>query len=224
MYSYLLNVIPPMLFGAQCVLLMVLIKGEICPGQRGRIHKQLPVIGVAWLVISPLFWPLASVGILILAFFSQVKVSKTRDSGPLWLLKVANGFALAYNVFFILGSDRPQGLFMLFAMLFLGAGLSHVLLTFARTRLQAFHRLLPVAGIVGAMLICLAVLWQTQQYSLNYLHNTIWPLVGCFGLILLGIVASTWHIFTHKTITKVQPAIGLVMSLSAMIGFAGLLF
>lgn len=224
MLSFLLSVIPPMLFGAQCVLLLVLIKGEICPGQRGRIHKQLPVVGVGWLVVSPLFWPLSVVGVLILAFFSQVKVSKTRDSGPLWVLKLSSGFALAFNVFLILGADRPQGLFMLFAMLFLGASLSHLLLTVARTRLQAFHRLLPIAGIVGAMLISLAVFWQTQQYSLNYLHQILWLLVGSFILMLLSIIVSTWHIFTQKTIMKIQPFISFVISLCAMSGFASLLF
>ncbi|WP_126000521.1 hypothetical protein [Vibrio aphrogenes] len=224
MYSYLLNVIPPMLLGAQCVLLMVLLKGEICPGQRGRIHKQLPVIGALWLAISPLYWPLASIGVVILAFFSQVKVSKTRDSGPIWLLQVALGLAAAFTIFFILGSERPQGLFILFSIVFLGAGLSHILLTFARTRLQAFHRLLPVVGIVGAMLISLAVLWQTQQYSLNYLHQIVWWLVGCFALILLGILGSSWHIFTQQTITKWKPALGFCLSFVAMVGFAALLF
>ncbi|WP_105902746.1 hypothetical protein [Vibrio gangliei] len=224
MYSYLLNVIPPMLLGAQFVLLMVLLKGEICPGQRGRIHKQLPVIALLWLAISPLYWKLALIGVLILAFFSQVKVSKTRDSGPTWLLKIALGIAAAFNIFFILGSERPQALFILFSILFLGAGLSHILLTFARTRLQAFHRLLPVAGIIGAMLISLAVLWQTQHYSLNYLHQIVWWLVACFALILLGMVGSTWHIFTQQTITKWKPAMGFSFTIVAMVGFASLLF
>lgn len=119
MYSYLLSVIPPMLLGAQCVLLLILLKGNICPGQRGRIHKQLPIIAILWLAISPLFWPLASVSVLIFVFFSQVKVSKTRESGPIWLLQLALGFAIAFILFFIIGSERPQGLFILAGMMFL---------------------------------------------------------------------------------------------------------
>ncbi|OEF27275.1 hypothetical protein [Vibrio rumoiensis] len=224
MFFYLLNVIPPMLLGAQCVLLLILLKGDICPGQRGRIHKQLPIIAALWLAISPLFWPLASVGLIILAFFSQVKVSKTRDSGPIWLLQVALGFAIAFNVLHIFASERPQGLFILASTMFLGAGASHVLLLRARTRLQAFHRLLPVAGIVAAMLVSLAILWQTQMYSLNYLHSIIWHLVGCFALILAGIVGSTWHIFTNTTISKLQLNSGFVMSFAAVTGFAALLY
>ncbi|MFV0574253.1 MAG: hypothetical protein ACK5NC_02335 [Vibrio sp.] len=213
-----------MLFGAQCVLLMVLTKGEICPGQRGRIHKQLPILAVAWLVVSVLYWPLALVGVLIFAFFSQVKVSKTRDAGPLWLLQVALGFALAFNVIFMLGAERPQSLFMLFSMVFLGAGLSHVLLTIARSRLQAFHRILPVATIVGAMLICLAILWQTQLYSLNYIHQIMNQLIICFVLILCGCVASSWHLFTQKTITKIQPVCALVLNFAAAATLSSLLF
>ncbi|HBV75549.1 MULTISPECIES: hypothetical protein [Vibrio] len=224
MYSYLLSVIPPMLLGAQCVLLLILLKGNICPGQRGRIHKQLPIIAILWLAISPLFWPLASVSVLIFVFFSQVKVSKTRESGPIWLLQLALGFAIAFILFFIIGSERPQGLFILAGMMFLGASFSHVLLLLARTRLQAFHRLLPVVGIVAAMLVSLAILWQTQYYSLNYLHKIIWSLAGCFMLVLAGIVGSTWHLFTNQTIQKLPPICGFMMSFAAMVGFAALLY
>ena len=42
MIQQLLVTFPPMLFGAQALLTLLLIKGDICPGQRGRLHKMLP--------------------------------------------------------------------------------------------------------------------------------------------------------------------------------------
>lgn len=224
MFSYLLNVIPPMLLGVQSILLVILLEGEICPGQRGRLHKQLLTLAILWLVASTLYWPFAVVGIILLLFFSQVKVSKTRDSGPLWMLYIALGFALAFNVIMILASLLPQRFFIIVSAIFLGASLTHVLLIFARTRLQAFHRILPVTGIVSAMLMSLTVLWQIQGYNPGYLSQNIWAFVSCFILMLAGVIISSWHIFTQQTIGKLLPCCGFALNLIALGGFAKLLY
>ncbi|MBD1577331.1 hypothetical protein HC723_12920 [Vibrio sp. S11_S32] len=224
MYTYLLSVIPPMLLGAQVVLLLILLKGDICPGQRGRIHKQFPIIAVAWLALGLLYWPLALVGALILFFFSQVKVKKTRDSGPIWLLYVAIAVAAFFNIQLILGGDWGNMLFMLVAMVTLGASLSHVFLLLARSRLQAFHRLLPVVAIIGAMLVSIVVLLQSSQYSIAYMHDITLPLIVCFVSLIVSVVFSSWHLFTQKTIQKTQPICGFIVSFSALVGFSSLLF
>ena len=52
MIQQLLLTFPPMLFGAQALLTLLLIKGDICPGQRGRLHKMLPSIGILWLAVA----------------------------------------------------------------------------------------------------------------------------------------------------------------------------
>mgnify|MGYP001023231339 CR=1 FL=1 len=54
MIQTLLSVFSPMLLGAQILLTLVLVKGNICPGQRGRIHRVLPAIGVLWLAVASL--------------------------------------------------------------------------------------------------------------------------------------------------------------------------
>ncbi len=54
MIQQLLLTFPPMLFGAQALLTLLLIKGDICPGQRGRLHKMLPSIGILWLAVASL--------------------------------------------------------------------------------------------------------------------------------------------------------------------------
>ncbi|MGO2508087.1 MAG: hypothetical protein ACTH6Y_03740 [Vibrio hibernica] len=224
MFTYLLSVIPPMLLGAQLILLLILLKGDICPGQRGRIHKQLPIIALGWLGLGFLYWPLTLVGVLVLVFFSQVKVSKTRDSGPIWLLYFAIASASIFNIQLMLAGDWGNMLFMLVVMVILGASLSHFFLLLARTRLQAFHRLLPVAVIIGAILITVVVLLQAFQYSMSYVNQIIVPLMVCYMSLIASVVFSSWHLFTQQTIQKTQPFCGFIVCLTSVIGFSALLF
>lgn len=224
MFIHIFSIIPPMLLGTQLVLLLVLVKGDICPGQRGRIHKQLPIIALGWLGLGFLYWPLALVGVLILVFFSQVKVSKTRDSGPIWLLYFAIAAASLFNIQLMLAGDWGNMLFMLTTVVILGASLSHFLLLLARTRLQAFHRLLPIAVIIGAILITVVVLLQAFQYSMSYVDQIIVPLMVCFMSLIASVVFSSWHLFTQQTIQKTQPFCGLAVCLTSLLGFSALLF
>ncbi len=97
-----------MLLGAQIILTLVLVKGEICPGQRGRIHKVLPAIGVLWLAVASVKIEAFMIVAAIFYFYSQVQTKKTRDEGPLWVLYLANGLSIAYVA--ILMGKRQTGL------------------------------------------------------------------------------------------------------------------
>ena len=96
MVESLLVQFAPMLLGAQLILTLILVKGDICPGQRGRIHKMLPAIGVLWLAVASLRIEAFLIVFAIFYFYSQVQTKKTRDSGPIWVMYLACGLALSY--------------------------------------------------------------------------------------------------------------------------------
>ncbi|GAL25633.1 hypothetical protein JCM19239_574 [Vibrio variabilis] len=54
MITAVLTLLAPALAVAMLVLTLILAKGDICPGQRGRIHKLLPAVGILWLAIASL--------------------------------------------------------------------------------------------------------------------------------------------------------------------------
>ncbi|WP_330959285.1 hypothetical protein [Photobacterium sp. 53610] len=190
----------PALLGAQLILSLVLTKGEICPGQRGRIHKTLPVLLIGWVLVTA-SQPAALLPLLTLAWFTfQVKTGKTRDAGPLWVLYVSCAAALLNWLLLLPSLSLPVSGMSLVAVALLGSSLAHLLLTRARTRLQAFHRLLPAAGLVSAMLTVLLMLWQLYTLPQAAVENQL--LVICAALLLLIAAQLVWvgHIVLGKTV------------------------
>ncbi len=216
MVQQLLAVFAPMLLGAQLILTLILIKGDICPGQRGHIHKILPAIAILWLAVASLKIQAMMVVFAIAYFYSQVQTKKTRDQGPMWVMYLANGLALAY-VGIVVAEQQSiaAGLSVLVQVLLLGALFAHLLLTIARTRLQAFHRILPVSGVVAAMLMSLAILLKASGLGDEALMSATQPLLIGLALLLSAIVIWCWHMLMSKEIQKVQLSIALVVMLAA---------
>lgn len=216
MVQQLLAVFAPMLLGAQLILTLILIKGDICPGQRGRIHKILPAIAILWLAVASLKIQAMMVVFAIAYFYSQVQTKKTRDQGPMWVMYLVNGLALAY-VGIVVAEQQSiaAGLNVLVQVLLLGALFAHLLLTIARTRLQAFHRILPVSGVVAAMLMSLAILLKASGLGDEALVSATQPLLIGLALLLSAIVIWCWHMLMSKEIQKVQLSIALVVMLAA---------
>lgn len=220
MLHSLLLILPAMLLGAQLILTLVLVKGEICPGQRGRIHKVLPVIGVLWLATAMVQPSSLLVGAGIFYFYSQVQTKKTRKEGPLWVLHASSVYAsviLVWNAFSL--PLWSIGVSSLLSVGLLGALFAHLLLTIARTRLQAFHRLLPVGGILFAMAVVLCVVPYALQLPQESLHVATQQLLTYFALLVLSIIIWAWHMLTGKAVMKTQLAIAQVVLLGAMMGF-----
>ncbi|CAE6896080.1 hypothetical protein [Vibrio sp. B1FLJ16] len=217
MIQQLLVTFPPMLFGAQALLTLLLIKGDICPGQRGRLHKMLPAIGVMWLAVASLRIEAFMVVFAIFYFYSQVQTKKTREKGPLWVLHLANGLAFAYVVIQIFEQPNwPAAAAMALMIFFLGASFSQLLLTIARSRLQAFHRILPVTGIISGMLLVIATLFSSYQLDEVALRAATPPILIALVMLISSIVAWCWHIFTHKAPTKLQLTIAFLLALASM--------
>ncbi len=98
MIQSVLNLFVPMLLGTQLILFSVLYKGQICPGQRGRIHRLIPGIGLLWLsVVSTQLYAFL-VAACLFHFYSRVTKGKTKDKGPLWSLALASILAFGLLV------------------------------------------------------------------------------------------------------------------------------
>ncbi|NRF15061.1 hypothetical protein [Vibrio coralliilyticus] len=216
MVQQLLAVFPPMLLGAQLILTLILVKGDICPGQRGRIHKVLPVLAIMWLAVASLKIEAMMVVFAIAYFYSQVQTKKTRVQGPLWVMYLANGLSLAYVAIGI--GEQPDlaaGLNVFVQIILLGALFAHLLLTVARTRLQAFHRILPVTGVISAMLMSLAILLKAFGLEEAVLTQATQPLLIGFALLITSVLTWCWHIIVSKTVNKIQLAVALLTLVSA---------
>lgn len=200
-----------MLLGAQLVLTLVLTKGDICPGQRGRIHKLLPALAILWLAIASIQIQAFLVVFALFYFYSQVQTKKTRERGPMWVMYLADGLAAGFVGAQIAGQATGAGMLaMLTMVLLLGGAFAHLLLTVARTRLQAFHRILPFSGVVAAMLIALIVLLHAYSLDEQALAVATQQILVGFAVMLTAIIVWCWHIFTSKTVNKVQLAVALV--------------
>ncbi|MEZ8103872.1 hypothetical protein [Vibrio cortegadensis] len=212
----------PMLLGAQLVLTLVLVKGDICPGQRGRVHKMLPAIGVLWLAVASIKIEAFLVVFAIFYFFSKVQTNKTRDKGPLWLLYLANGLALAYVGIVISEQPSIAASIVNFAYIgTLGAIFAQLLLLIARSRLDAFHRILPVAGVLSGMLVVLATLLHAYSLNEESLALATQGLLISFALLIIGIVIWCWHLFLSQSPNKLQLTLANLTLLAATIGLQG---
>ncbi|MBW3694748.1 hypothetical protein EK599_03520 [Vibrio sp. T187] len=223
MIESLLMLFAPMLLGALSILTLILVKGDICPGQRGRIHKLLPAIGVLWIAIASVRIEAFMIVFAVFYFFSQVQTKKTRDQGPIWLLHLANGLALAYVA--IQAFEQPTlaaTIATFISIALLGASFAHILLTIARTRLQAFHRILPVVGVISGMCMVLATLLNAYSMSEAELELVTKNLLFGFALLISSIIVWCWHLFFVKAPEKIQLGLASVMLVVALLGLSQL--
>ncbi len=216
MIQQLLLLCSPMLLGAQLLLTLILVKGDICPGQRGRIHKLLPVLAILWLAVASLKIQAIMVTFAIGYFYTQVQTKKTRERGPLWALYLANGLALAYVAIQVTEQpDWASRFHLLCQIVLLGGVFVHLLLVVARTRLQAFHRILPFAGVVAAMLAALTVLAKAYGLEQSAIASATTAILFGLALMISAVVVWCWHIFTDKTINRTQLLVALLMLLAS---------
>ncbi|MEZ8084355.1 hypothetical protein [Vibrio sp. 1S139] len=219
MVETLLVQFAPMLLGAQLILTLILVKGDICPGQRGRIHKMLPAIGVLWLAVASVKTEAFLVVFATFYFYSQVQTKKTRDSGPIWVMYLACGLALSYVAIQATEQATTVGIITTVLLVaLLGSAFGHLLLTIARTRLQAFHRVLPVVGVLTGMLVVLATVVSVYSLSEAQLEPVISTLLFSFALLISAIVVWCWHLLFVKTPEKLQLTVSLLMLLAAAVG------
>ncbi|MGL6488383.1 hypothetical protein ACSZNF_15760 [Aeromonas hydrophila] len=169
-----------MALGALIALGLVLWRGDLCPGQRSRITTQLfsvwVITGLSLMLAVEakaadwLIWSGAAaliLGVVLSLAQSRLEGKRAIPATLFWLPAMP---LLVYGI----GLLQIQGwLGGLLQMVLLGAAFAHLMLLRARHRLQAFNTLLPLAGLVAAILslLWLAVLvgWQGNDASLDAL-------------------------------------------------------
>lgn len=169
-----------MALGALIALGLVLWRGDLCPGQRSRITTQLfsvwVITGLSLMLAVEakaadwLIWSGAAaliLGVVLSLAQSRLEGKRAIPATLFWLPAMP---LLIYGI----GLLQIQGwLGGLLQMVLLGAAFAHLMLLRARHRLQAFNTLLPLAGLVAAILslLWLAVLvgWQGSSAGLDAL-------------------------------------------------------
>ena len=186
---------------AQAVMTLLLNKGEICPGQRGRLHKTLPWLVFAWLGVIPVF-PIALLPLIALAVFSfYARTDKTRDKGPMTWLWLSNASAFVVLTYSFTLQTVPMALLTLFGGAILGSIMIHCLMIQARSRLQAFHQILPLSGIVLAIAAIFALLWELTLNGFTTASSLMGVIVILVSLVI-GLLMWSSHILLRKTFHK----------------------
>ena len=98
----------------------------------------------------------------------------------------------------------------------LGSCAAHWLLVKARSRLQAFHRILPMLGVTGAifMAITLAIVANRETDTVNEL---VQPLLVTLGLMLLGVTTWVLPSIRKQAIKLWQLNLVLLLEISACV-------
>ncbi|RQW63359.1 hypothetical protein [Vibrio viridaestus] len=220
MFDSILAVIPPLATGALLLLSTVLKKGQICPGQRGRIHKILPLILILW-VLASFKLPFVLLNVVFIGFFmTKVQTGKTREEGPLYALYIANVFSVLVVIYqMFMAPTWVAGVLVLIEAFILGLIGAHWMLTMARTRLQAFHKILPVSGIFAAMAIALVLVPFASSLDPVTLNELLHVILINFALLVTAVVIWAWHLIVTRSISKVQISVASILMLVSIVSF-----
>lgn len=215
MYDVFSSVVLAGVLGAQAVLTLVLLKGDICPGQRGRLHKAFWFLVAGWAITVP-YSAFSALPFISLGIFSlRSKSGKTRQSGPIPVLHLANGFGVLAFLVAVWQQGASSALLMVSQVLLVGAITAHVLLVKARSRLQAFHRILPVVGIAAAMLTAVSVAMAGAAMGDAEASAMVSNVLLSLGLMVVGVLIWATHLFRQTTPHLAQLCVSLAVLASA---------
>ena len=172
------KLIPHLAFGvliAQLLCLVAFIKGEICPGQRGRLIKANACFALYWFVwlamslASSHHYVMTDIVSLcglsaVYAVWKQPKDEVVRR-GFLLMASLVSGFGVIAYLMIFFGNPTPN--FMQYnplAQALMGVLLANLCLSVSRNRLQGFIALLPLLMIlllaINAFAVLIFILYQ----------------------------------------------------------------
>ena len=203
----------PAIVGALWLIIVILYKGDICPGQRGRLHRSIAILcGLFAITCVTNIWLIPS-ALLLGWFCSQVQTKKTRLLGPRTALVIAAVWAslvgcLAFNQqlsqTYLWESVVGFGFYLVMTLL-LGASVAHLLLLLARTRLQAFHRILPIGAVVMSfayLLLWLGLVSTGLVNGIQSAESILGPLLVAISTLLIALTIWNWHLLKRVEIRK----------------------
>lgn len=173
------------LFFAQLLCSIVFIKGEICPGQRGRLIKVHSLFSLFWLGVLFEFPAVALCGLLMsLLAFKQPKENINLRQKLLYLGVVAGIVGSLSYLIAGINASLNWLVFSPFSQLLLGTVLANMALVVSKNRLQGFIALLPFLMALLLTLNVIFVLTLLASQSAVHFANEF-ALVLYFGLHLL---------------------------------------
>ncbi|QUM78907.1 hypothetical protein HWV01_00455 [Moritella sp. 5] len=222
-YQQIYPIIVMMPIAAACFLALVLVKGEVCPGQRKRITENMIsiwavlalglMIGIEDYATAPtLIIGGIAVFIGIIQNLIQSRLEGKRAIPSTWLRLP---IALAVITGLLVLWQQQQPLLLLEAVL-LGAVFAHVILLRAKHRLQAFNVILPVVGIASSVLLMLGLLIVAALNADSSQMTVIQEFVIYRAVILLLALA----IWTIPLYTKQEYTANLVSLTTVLLLFS----
>lgn len=162
-YNMVFPVLSLMPIWALAIICFLLKNGELCPGQRSRFQGELITIWtILFVAIMMGFESTTAVWILVIgiiggAYGVLLSIWQGKLPGKRSIPDKAIYFSLIPLTIFALGVlFSQQTPFSLLPMIVAGSVLAHLLLVKAKHRFQAFNKILPMIGVIAAV-ISLAV-------------------------------------------------------------------
>ncbi|CAH0533738.1 hypothetical protein VST7929_01613 [Vibrio stylophorae] len=190
------------LIGATVLSGVVLSRGQICPGQRRRLLKEMVILlgGYALTALLDPWLLLALIPMGIYLLWRHKGWKKNHD--PLWLLALTAAAAAAWLMQFAWQFSPAALVFSVLACAVMGSSLMHVMLLQAKSRLQAFYRILPVAGIISAMPLCLTVAYAMLSMTQAQQQMIMATFITGFVMLVIGLVAWSVSFWRLKEMPK----------------------
>ncbi|MGC6248597.1 hypothetical protein ACNO7P_09175 [Bisgaard Taxon 45] len=210
---------------AQLCCVLVFSKGQICPGQRGRLSRvnlYFVLFWGVWFLLS-LFSTyhfiltdmLSLCGIAVaIATWQQPEEAKLRRSMLLIASLIGAVGCLCYLFMFVVIPPLYWGQYNLFAQVLVGIVLTHLALVISRNRLQGFIRLLPLLMLIALLLNAVSVLGLLLYFSNTayFVNPLAWVLYFALHLVMTTIIGL--HIFKKWSFAYTTLLILLLLSAS----------
>ncbi|MGY5450079.1 hypothetical protein ACVFI8_03925 [Agarivorans sp. MS3-6] len=153
------------------LIMLILHKGELCPGQKGRIQRQISTL-VSFITLAGLsgFESQQDSWLVVLVFASALigwglsyRLNKLKHKRSLPLM---TWWGMGAPLLVVAATLTSLNGVILFSLLTSGAAISHWLIVKAKHRLSSFDKLLPLLGLISAMLsmmtVCIYLLLNQQ--------------------------------------------------------------
>ncbi|MGQ0285632.1 hypothetical protein ACT2CV_00280 [Pasteurellaceae bacterium 22721_9_1] len=208
---------------AQLLCCLVFVKGDICPGQRGRLlfsHHFFTVFWLVWLVIniaaeqfsiSMLFSYLCGLAMCLIAAKQPFDNEKLR-SKLLQFSALLGVVGIISYITIMPSHDFSLLIYNPISQLFIGVVLANFALVISRSRLQNFIALLPFAMAVVLLLNVIFVLLVLSQ-QLDHLSNEF-AVILYFVLHLILMFFIALHIIKKQKLAYFELVILLLLSMS----------
>ncbi|NRA54928.1 MAG: hypothetical protein HRU23_12350 [Gammaproteobacteria bacterium] len=201
-YNMVFPVLSLMPVCALVIICLLLKKGELCPGQRSRFQGELITIwtilcvGLMMGIESQIASWILVVGGLGAGYGVLLSIWQGKLPGKRSIPDKAIYFSLIPLTIFTLGvlCSQPNG-FAILPMVISGTVLAHLLLVKAKSRLQAFNKILPFVGISAVLLSLITImatigLGADVTLSQESLNDLLWLVGFLFGGVFLWLLPA----------------------------------